>query len=272
MLSLYIVYLDVSRGSAPVYTIGGYVASVDQWDRFRPKWLRLLSTYETKMFVPADLDLKDQDGQRIGTYKGWSDEKMLNFQRQAHEIIKSHRRVAVSYSIPINEFRRIKFGWMREEEGLSRLYFFSAMEALKNVARWIKRYKVKNPIQYVFESGDEGYDEVESGLRLIRKDPELRARHNMQSFARAEKDRVVQLQAAGLWAYETYKHLANQYVARGKLPVRDSWMSLYRVYDLPYNTRFTDGDVDGVFEVYKNLGGRWEVQDAELYKRRLGRV
>jgi hypothetical protein len=96
----------------------------------------------------------------------------------------------------------MKFGWMREEEGLSRLYMFSALETLKNISRWIKRYKIKNPIQYIFETGDEGYDEVERALSLIRKDPELRARHNMEVFTRQEKAKAIQLQAAGLWAYE----------------------------------------------------------------------
>jgi len=64
---------------------------------------------------------------------------------------------------------------MREEEGLSRLYFFTAIETLKNVLRWIDRYKIKNPIQYIFETGDEGYDEVQNALHEIQKHPELRA-------------------------------------------------------------------------------------------------
>ncbi len=101
MLDGYTAYLDVSRGAEPVYVLGGYVASVAQWNRFRPKWLRMLSDYQTDMFVPADLDLKDKSGHRIGRYKGWSDEKMLAFKQRAHRIIKSHRHVAVSFSIPI---------------------------------------------------------------------------------------------------------------------------------------------------------------------------
>jgi hypothetical protein len=81
MLSTSTAYLDVSRGAEPVYALGGYVASVEQWNRFRPKWQRMLSEYKANMFVPADLDLKDKSGGRIGTYKGWSDEKMLAFQK-----------------------------------------------------------------------------------------------------------------------------------------------------------------------------------------------
>ena len=103
-------YMDASKGAKPVYVLGGYIASVGQWDNARSKWLRMLSDYETKVFAPADLDLKTADGRRIGTYKGWSDEKALAFQHRAFEIIKQHRRVAISAGILVNDFN-LRFGW-----------------------------------------------------------------------------------------------------------------------------------------------------------------
>ena len=73
----------------------------------------------------------------------------------------------------------------------------------------------------------------------------------MQSFTREDKATTIQLQAAGLWAYECYKHTANQYVANGKVTIRDSMKSLYRNYDAPYNTYFQEADVEPLFEMYK---------------------
>jgi hypothetical protein len=249
-------YLDVSRGSEPVYVLAGYVASVGQWERFRPKWKRLLSDYRTSVFAPADLDLKDAHGERIGTYRGWSDMKAAAFQRRAFEIIKSYRRVAVSSSILVNDYR-IKFGWMREEEGLSRLYYHTTIDTLANVSKWIKRYRVKEPIQYIFETGHEGYDEVRAALEYIQKDAGLRALHNMETFTRAQKKSVVQLQAAGIWAYECYKHVANQRVRSDRIPVRESWKVLFRKYDYDYNTCWDKQHLDGLVALYKDLGGKW---------------
>jgi hypothetical protein len=137
-------YLDVSRGKEPVYVLAGYIGRVGQWDRFRPKWKRMLSDYGVSVYSAADLEVKI-NGERVGQYKGWSDEKTLAFQKRAFEIIKRHRRVAVGSGIVIRDFH-LKLGWLRKEDGLPKLYYTTALDLLKNVSAWIKHYKVKEPI------------------------------------------------------------------------------------------------------------------------------
>jgi hypothetical protein len=250
-------YLDVSRGSEPVYVLGGYIGRASAWDKFGDQWRRMLADEQISVFTPEDLDLKDKvTGERIGKFKGWSDDRALAFQRRAHEIIKRHRRVSVASGIALNDFN-IKFGWFRKEDGLPRLYYHSALSVLGNVADWIARYKVKDPIQYVFETGDEGYYEVERALQQAYKDPADRARLNMRGYSRAEKKCVLQLQAAGIWAYECYKLMANRIIDGPKLPVRDAYRSLYRKYDEPYNSYWDKENLSMLMEEYKALGGEF---------------
>jgi hypothetical protein len=191
-------YLDVSRGSEPVYVLGGHIGRVKAWDQFSDQWRRMLAEEQIRVFTPEDLDLRDKiTGERIGKFKGWSDDHALAFQKRAYEIIKRHRRVSVACGIAINDFN-VKFGWFRKEDGLPRLYYHSALSLLGNISEWILRYKVKEPIQYVFETGDDGYYEIESALQQIYKDPTERSRLNMQGYTRSDKKNVVQLQAAGI--------------------------------------------------------------------------
>lgn len=252
-------YLDVSHGDEPVYVLGGYIGRVSEWGKFYGEWKRMLSDEGIKVYSPADLDLKDNCGNRIGRYAGWSDERVLALQQRAFEIIKRHRRVAVASGIAVNDFN-LKFSWFRKEDGLPRLYYQSAFSLLGNVRDWIVRYKVKDSIQYVFETGDEGYYEIESELQRIFKHPADRARFNMRGYTRSEKKDVIQLQAAGIWAYECYKLMANRIINGPKLPVRESYRSLYRKYDEPYNTYWDKENLSKLIEEYDALGGKWEVQ------------
>ena len=253
--------MDVSRGPEPVYVLAGYIATVGHWNRFRTEWLRMLAEYDAPLFSPADLDLKDKNGNRIGLYKGWSDEKALAFQQRAFSIIKRRRRVAISSSI-LTDQMHLHFAWMKKkkddrQEGLARFYVHATKAFLEHVRNWIKRYRVKDPIHYVFERGDEGYDEINSALGHIIKDPKQSALFNLASYTNANKKDhcFIQLQAAGIWAYEVYKHVANQFVTTPPIEPRASFKVLMRKYDEPFNTVYTKTDFDNLVEAYRKQGG-----------------
>jgi hypothetical protein len=246
-------YLDVSRGHEPVYVLAGYVASVGHWDRFRREWKRMLSDYGVSVYSAADLDVK-KDGKRVGRYKDWSDEKAFAFQKRAFEIIKRHRRVTIGSGIVVRDFY-LKLGWLMKEDGSSRLYYTCALDFLASVSVWIRRYKVKDPIQYIFESGDEGYYEIERLFAEIKRDTRRRGLYNLESYTNADKTSVVQLQAAGTWAYECYKQIANQHLDGPKRPVRQSWNALFREYDRPFNTMWDKENLPKLLGMYKGIGG-----------------
>jgi len=247
-------YLDVSRGSEPVYVLAGYIASVGQWDRFKPKWDRMLSDYGVDVYAPADLDLKGLDGNRLGRYKGWSDEKASAFQRRAFAIVKEHRRVAMGSGIVTSDFH-LKLSWTRKEGGLPTFYYVTALDLLKNVSAWAKHYKVREPIQYIFETGDDGYYEIERLFADMYKDPRRRDLYHIAGYSRQDKKKVNQLQAAGIWAYECYKYVVNQHLDGKKRPVRESWNALFRHYDWPFNTMWDKDNLPLLLKMYKDIGG-----------------
>jgi len=213
----------------------------------------MLSDEGIDVFAPADLNLKI-NGNRVGKFKGWSDERALAFQKRAYAIINNHRRVAVASGIVTSDFN-LKLAWLRKEDGLPRLYYTCALDVLANTGRWIRRYRIKEPIQYIFETGDDGYYEVERLFAEINKDARRRALYNLASYTRAEKKSTVQLQAAGVWAYESYKHVANQYVLDPGSSVRQSWKALFRDYDRQFNTFWDKESLQKLIETYKDMGG-----------------
>jgi hypothetical protein len=50
LVAMLTAYLDVSRGNEPVYVLGGFIASVGNWNRFRSKWQRMLSDYKVTVY------------------------------------------------------------------------------------------------------------------------------------------------------------------------------------------------------------------------------
>ena len=147
---------------------------------------------------------------------------------------------------------------VKKEDGESRLYYHATRRFLDNVRRWIDKYRIKEPIQYIFERGDEGYDEVQRVLNLIMKNDEQRTLINLASFTNADKKCVVQLQAAGICAYEIYKQIANQHLPKHQhIPERESYKILMRKYDEPFNSFDNKKNLAEVLAQYEKDGGTY---------------
>jgi hypothetical protein len=77
----------------------------------------------------------------------------------------------------------------------------------------------------------------------------------LAGYANQDKTSVVQLQAAGTWAYECYKQIANQHLDGRGRPQRRSWNALFRRYDHPFNTMWDKENLPKLLEMYKEIGG-----------------
>jgi len=205
MVTGYTAYFDVSRGRDPIYTMAGYIGRVEKWDEFKPPWQKLLADEGLKKpFSPASLE------SRVGEYHGWSNTKAISFQQRAFQLINKAREVAIGHSISIEAFKTLQFHWVQEPHAESKShYYHCAACLLRNVQWWINRNRIDEPIEYIFEFGDEGWGDILKLLDEINADPVQRESYRMQGYSRKFKKDVIQLQAAGTWAYESYKRWAN---------------------------------------------------------------
>jgi hypothetical protein len=252
MVTGYTAFFDVSRGPEPVYTMAGYIGRVEKWEAFKSPWQKLLADEGLKKpFSPASLE------SRVGEYYGWSNTKAISFQQRAFQLINKAREVAIGHSLSIRDFKRLEFRWIQEPHAESKShYYHCAACLLRNVQWWIDRNRIDEPIEYIFEFGDEGWGDILKLLDEINADPAQRESYRMQGYSRKFKKDVIQLQAAGTWAYESYKHWSNTLPDRQKRKTRDSFKPLFRqAVDGGLNTFDDKAAFDAMIKTYLSLGG-----------------
>ena len=232
----------------------GYIGRVEKWEEFRLAWKPLMDSENIEIFDPASLE------GRFNKYEGWSNAKKISFQQRVFKIINEAREVALGHSLSIRDFSekmKLKLDWIDEPNGELKTYFYHcALCLLRNVRLWIEAENIQEPIEYIFESGDLGWGGILKVLEEINADPIQRDYYHMQGYSRKFKRDVVQLQAAGTWAYESFKHWANTEIAGNKRPIRKSFKSLFRpTVDSKFNTFDDYETLAAMLKDYVKLGG-----------------
>jgi len=251
MVTGYTAFFDVSRGRDPIYTMAGYIGRVEKWETFRTKWKPLLDSEGLKIFNAANLE------SQVGEYYGWSNRRKISFQQRAFKIITDAREIAIGHSISIKDFEALKFRWIKEPHAETKShYYHCGVSLLRNVRWWIERNHIDEPIEYIFEHGDEGRGDILKLLDEINADPAQQELYRMHGYSKKFKKDVIQLQAAGTWAYESYKHWANPLPDREKIRTRDSFKPLFRQgIDNVFNTFDDRAAFDAMIKQYVSLGG-----------------
>jgi hypothetical protein len=127
---------------------------------------------------------------------------------------------------------------------------------MRNVRRWIEANNIDEPIEYVFESCDDGWGDVLKVLKEINNNSADRDYYYMQGYSRKFKKEVIQLQAAGTWAYESYKHWANTVIkGQEREKSRTSWKVLFRPEYRLFNTFDNRETLDRLVRNYIDMGG-----------------
>ncbi len=231
LMAMFTVYLDESYGKANAYAVAGYVATVSQWEAWERDWNELILLKE------GVSTLHKRELEHLwGDFKKWRtlpEQEQKSKKRRVNEracgIILCRVNAGFAAAITKSDFDEVDKGGWAEYIGKS-YYACGVLACMRLVAGWADEFSRNEPIDYVFESGAEGADEVSKLLHKFEKDDEVRAkfRLNTWSFA-SKKDRVIkgvsyprvpQLDAADFLAYEMYRHMDNQVVNGIKLDKR----------------------------------------------------
>jgi hypothetical protein len=223
---MFIVYFDESgtHYKAKAFALAGYIATAEQWIEFEREWRDLLQSENISMFHRTDLECFHNE---FSEDNGWNPTRRERVVRRAQGIIRRRVNIGISSSIIKQAYDEIITGEARHFYG-EHYYSFAVRDCLERVADWIKRFHRTEPIRYVFEKGAEGQTEVNEALTEAYEDKDLRERFKLDGWSFEDKRSVVQLQAADLLAYETFKHMENQIVDGVKRRMRKSLYDLLR--------------------------------------------
>jgi hypothetical protein len=123
---------------------------------------------------------------------------------------------------------------------------------MKNVQEWLRDRRFEASVNYVFEAGDIGHGEIERALRRAWEDPEDRKFLHMSGWTMTGKH-VLPLQAADIWAYESYKHMVNRVIGDRTRKVRYPYERLYRNYHEKYQTYWDRESLTAMIKTYREF-------------------
>jgi hypothetical protein len=220
LMAMFTVYLDESgtHDKSKAVVVAGCIATVNQWTFFEREWREMLEREGISIFHRNDLE--NFKGEFKEEY-GWNPARRARVVRLAQGIIKRRTNYAICSAVIKRDYDEIIMGEMRDYYG-RHYYTFCVNDALRLVGNWIRKFSRTEPLNLVFESGAEGIGEVMTRLAEISRSEKLTRLYNFASGTFAKKQDLVQLQAADLWAYETFKQMDNRIVDGVKRKVRKS--------------------------------------------------
>jgi hypothetical protein len=110
-------YFDESgiHEGAEVCVVAGYYGYQTAWKRFESQWNKVLADYPeitAKGFHAKVFFGRDVQGQRVGEYKGWSDEKATKFLERLLQTITRNRIFPIGYGVIVKDFDALPL-WTR---------------------------------------------------------------------------------------------------------------------------------------------------------------
>jgi len=186
-----------------IYTIGGFVARDNEWDRVSRQWRNCCLRSDLESYHASDVE------GRYGKFSHLTQDGVIALNKELVTIIADSELAGWATSIVLDDFRKISGVNEKNKRLLGSSPYFVAMQVFL-VALCGKMHD-ENPnqrIAFIFEEQEEFsgrakqlYDEVK------KKNPE--AAQCMGSLTYAEKRQFVPLQLADKLAYEAMKNILN---------------------------------------------------------------
>lgn len=102
-------YLDESghSGDSPICAIAGYFGGVNQWAKFERSWKRILEREAVAEFHAKRFWARDNDGNLVSEYKGWTKDRARRFLADLLEVIRANRVYPIAGVLVMEEWRRL---------------------------------------------------------------------------------------------------------------------------------------------------------------------
>ncbi len=153
-----VAYVDESGtdGNSEVLIVGGFVASGEEWAKFRNDWQRVLNSYSARYFhfrewaeASAVARNKRKPSSKFGTnpYKTWNQETLDGFLFALAEVAAADAKLVVGGYVPPNMLRADQAsGIVNAEESAEELcvshFFNSVVSAISNERPVVKRQEI----------------------------------------------------------------------------------------------------------------------------------
>lgn len=193
-------YLDESgtHDDSLVLVVGAVVSPVFQWERLTESWQRILDSHGLPAFHTVDC------AHRRNAFRSWSRRECSGLYRRLVALVRKHVLWRSWTAVVLPEYFKI----FSDEPSARRMaYTLCAMGCASRIKRLALDLNVLVP--YVFEHGGRGGGYTVRTLRDLIKNGQHDF-YRMSSLSLDTRDRLVPLQVADLYAYETHKYFVDQ--------------------------------------------------------------
>lgn len=215
-----------------VHTLAAYVATSENWKKFRKEWKRELDKNGLEYFHMTDFEFarsRAVAGKEIPTrskFYGWTEEKFVPFLQRLHRVInrkdpRGNYRLRGRISAVIkSDFDETIPEELKGDVQCCSYYIFNVITVIKGIALWADSINHRGPIHYVFSAGDGENGNLERLFADMWEDPVAKPWFRLSNEYRGKAYSVEQmknepaLQAADVGAYELHKAQL-EWIARG---------------------------------------------------------
>jgi hypothetical protein len=218
LFAMLTVYLDESGtdGGSPIVMVGGYVSTVEGWERFATEWGAFLK----------------EEGLETFHCKNISDERL---HKKASSIINRNVLMGTISHVEIEPCEQhIPLRNPTKNEGRSKFsaeYGLAGVKAVYGILEWANQCGHTEPINFVFEAGGPGKGMIADALSTARKTPSVKLRHLIGgvSFIPKGPD-VPQLEAADKCVYDGCKIVRDRLAGYLTLEQALSWLAVFKIH------------------------------------------
>jgi len=201
--------------SARILVVAGWVATLDEWEKFEKQWKLALKRAGVRTFHFTDFD------NNRGEFEGWSVGRKGNFIEQIFRVLDSRELLGFSGAIHIPDFKEVVRGSNTQLEKKPSPYLICQQYCIEMISK-----RVNKRVHYVFDRQQElDHPAVQNFYATRDNFPEWADKMGTISFQ--SKNDFVELQAADLLAYETAKSTHNRFFDPQR-PIRKSMLALVR--------------------------------------------
>jgi Protein of unknown function (DUF3800) len=221
-------YMDDSgsHDDAPVAIIAGYFGGYRRWIPFQDQWKATLSDHGIEEFHAHLFWRRNDKGERVGEYKGWSDEKADAFIDRLLTTIEQNKRLfPFAVGVQNSEWnkqplvnRSIFTGASRKHKAgkPSKSMFLAFQRCIIRVADYCK----PGVTAHYFYDDDKGKNSAWANICYSNLKDHFEKRdhdvyRSMGELTMADGKKAVALQAADLLAYQTRK-FCERFISTGK--------------------------------------------------------
>jgi hypothetical protein len=219
---------------AHVCVVAGYWGSVKKWKRFEPQWKAILAdANEPTLKEFHSTEFWNSKGERHGVFAAWSDSKADTFIDDLVACIVASKIFPTSAVLVTTEWKKLnkqermfltgayydrKQGQWLTLGAPNKLYFFPFQLAVANPAFGCPPGL---HVHYIFDLNKQFKNHALDLYALLKNDKRLKFRHQLGGIDFDTSEKFPGLQAADLFAYQTYKNAKQRMEATDALDPKD---------------------------------------------------